>query len=109
MTETEILRANIAQHGTDEELTVAAEECAELIHVISKIKRYGLREHVNHLNHLAEEIADVEIMIAQIKMIYNCTRLVDIWKEIKLERIEKQLPNQQVNFDFTDGVYDLSE
>lgn len=54
----------IADHfGIDNQLDMLTEECAELIQAINKYKRNTANSYVN----LAEEIADVEIMLQQIK------------------------------------------
>lgn len=45
------------------------------------------------LDNVAEEIADVEIMIAQCKMIYECHNEVDEWKRKKIERLKERLKN----------------
>lgn len=72
--------------GNQYMLTVAMEECAELIQAISKIKRYGCsKEYCDNLN---EEIADVSICIeALIKM--NCadTNKVNDYYKKKLKRL----------------------
>ena len=56
------------------------EECSELIQAISH-KHRG-REH-----NISEEIADVEICIAQLKLINECADEVERIKGIKLERL----------------------
>lgn len=67
-------------------LTVAMEECAELIQAISKIKRYGSSKE--YCDNLDEEIADVSICIeALLKM--NCAdanKINDYYKK-KLKRL----------------------
>ena len=57
--------AAINTYGETYQENLAVEECAELIQAISH-KHRG-REH-----NLAEEIADVEIMLEQLKIINNC-------------------------------------
>lgn len=67
-------------------LTVAMEECAELIQAVSKIKRYGCSEE--YCDNLNEEIADVGICIeALLKM--NCadTNKVNDYYKKKLKRL----------------------
>lgn len=72
--------------GNQYMLTVAMEECAELIQAISKIKRYGCSEE--YCDNLNEEIADVSICIeALFKM--NCAdanKINDYYKK-KLKRL----------------------
>lgn len=75
----------ILQYGSASQFRQLQEECAELI---AKINQYD-RERVNvHL--LAEEIADVEIMIEQARMMIG-DGLVDSHKEIKLNRLKDSL------------------
>lgn len=80
MTEVEILSSAIRTYGEKAQEDVAIEECAELIQAITH-KHRG-REH-----NIAEEIADVEIMLEQLKIINNCqTEVANIHKQ-KIERL----------------------
>lgn len=67
-------------------LTVAMEECAELIQAVSKIKRYGCsKEYCDNLN---EEIADVSICIeALLKMNYADANKINDYYKKKLKRL----------------------
>lgn len=77
-------KRKIKKYGKDKQLTVACEECAELIQAITKIKRYG--DEPELIKHLAEEIGDVEIMIYQIKLMFDdLENLVDEWKQNKIK------------------------
>lgn len=40
---------------------------------------------------IAEEIADVEIMLAQMKIHYDCADTVEAFKSEKLERLKKRI------------------
>ena len=70
MTEKEIFIDAIRVFGEKEQEEVAIEEMAELIQAITH-KHRG-REH-----NIAEEIADVEIMLEQLKIINNCANEVE--------------------------------
>lgn len=59
---------------------VAMEECSELVQAISKSIRG--KEH-----NVEEEIADVEIMCTQLRLIFNNDKINEI-KQIKLERLK---------------------
>ena len=73
----------IADHyGINPQLDQMQEECAELIVAINKHKRYGKSEQV------IEEIADVELMLEQLKYLLNCDGEV---QKIKKQKIERQL------------------
>jgi NTP pyrophosphatase (non-canonical NTP hydrolase) len=80
MTENEILTAAIRAFGVRAQEEVAIEECSELIQAISH-KHRG-REH-----NIAEEIADVEIMLEQLKIIQGCHNEVENIKKRKIERL----------------------
>ena len=41
--------------------------------------------------HIAEEIADVEIMLEQMKMLFGCTDDVRDWRRRKVERLKERL------------------
>jgi len=58
----------IAKNGKETQCRQAMEECAELIQAINKCLRYPTGASVSNLS---EEIADTEIMIAQLKLIFN--------------------------------------
>ena len=80
MTEPQILEAAIKTFGEKAQEDVAIEECSELIQAISH-KHRG-REH-----NIAEEIADVEIMLEQLKIINNCAEEVAAIHKEKVERL----------------------
>lgn len=79
MNELEVMKAAIRYYGEAAQEEVAMEELAELITAISH-KHRG-REH-----NIAEEIADVEIMCEQLKIINNCASEV---KEIRQQKIKR--------------------
>lgn len=80
MSEFEILTAAIRTFGEEAQEGVAVEECAELIQAISH-KHRG-REH-----NVAEEIADVEIMLEQLKIINDCREEVAEIHKQKIDRL----------------------
>lgn len=82
----EIFNKVILKFGEESRLDLLAEECAELILAINKYKRYG------SLN-LLEEIADVEIVIAQLKLIFqgNFCELIEEHKRTKVRRLKALL------------------
>jgi len=65
------------------------EECAELIQAVSKLHRTG------NPNKMYEEIADVEIMIEQIKTFYGdvAEKEIDKHYKNKLDRLEGLIQN----------------
>ena len=72
----------IAKFGIDSQLNVAVEEMSELTKEICKNNR-GFK----NVNHIAEEIADVEIMLEQLKLIFDCEEAVEDWKDKKIARL----------------------
>ena len=74
------------KHGVDAQLTVVIEELSELAKEVCKIKR-----NIGNLDHLAEEIADVEIMCEQLRYIYDLDFAVEAWKKAKLLRLAERL------------------
>ena len=86
MTEFEenIIKKAIAKHGAEMQEGVAHEECAELIQAISK-KRRGKPHNIS------EEIADVEIMLEQLKIINGCENEVKEIRNQKISRLAKNI------------------
>ena len=70
-----------------------AEECAELIQAITKIKRYGKRQDL--LDHLAEEMADVTIVLDEIVFMFDNLFDMKDWRKRKLERMNKRLEDNE--------------
>ena len=94
MTQQQVLEKAIATYGISNQLRMLQEECAELIVAISKVFRSNF-EFSDDVDNVAEEIADVEIMIKQAKMIFPLSiadKSIKI-KEQKLKRLEKRLEN----------------
>ena len=89
-----IFDENIKAHGTDFEVGIAMEECAELIQAISKVRRYGFVG--KYKDNLLEEIADVAIMMEQIIYLAGIDRkdideVIDYKLNRQLERIGKEV------------------
>ena len=97
MTSTNKMRCKsvISHYGTDKQSLKACEELAELIRSISKL-RFKLSDE--NVENLKEEIADVEIMIEQMKHLYNVSdeeidRIVEQKLDRTFKRIEEELKN----------------
>lgn len=80
----EIMIAAINTYGETAQEVVAMEECAELITAICH-KHRG-REH-----NIAEEIADVEIMLEQLKIINSCAQEVEEIHKSKMQRLYQRV------------------
>ena len=87
-----IYQEAIRQWGKDAQLDMVIEELGELIVVIQHSRRLEKWEKVATNDELLGEIADVEIMLEQLKYMINADglRLFQI-KEKKLERVKKLL------------------
>lgn len=92
--ETEDLYEEVAKEwGSEAQLGMAQEECAELIQAISKFnrgKRYG-NLGMGQIEHLAEEIADVQIMCEQIILMFGLQTDVQATRSRKLRRLKQRL------------------
>ncbi|MFW6145539.1 MAG: hypothetical protein ACOC4Y_01940 [bacterium] len=74
--------------GAESQLLQAVEECNELSKAIIKyLNRGGDRENVK------EEIADVDIMLGQLKCLFSETDIED-YKEIKLNRLRRLMAEE---------------
>lgn len=89
-----IYLAAIDTFGVQNQWTVAAEEMTELAKEVCKFKRgRGNRKD------LIFEVADVEIMIDQLKIIHNITdEELKIAKRKKTNRLKRRTKNEQSNF-----------
>ena len=80
------LKTAIAVYGVEAQMVVAIEELAELQKELTKQLR-GKGDP----NHMAEEIADVRIMLEQLVMAFDLNNSVDSWEASKLVRLENNL------------------
>ena len=74
----------LSHYGIDAQKIKTIEELAELTTAI-------LHDRDGRAGNVAEEIADVEIMLEQMKVIYNKNGEVDNFKKLKLERLEARI------------------
>lgn len=85
----ETCRKAVSLWGNQTQLDTAIEEASELIKAICKLKRSG--NSLETVSAVAEEIADVEIMIEQLKIMLYCYDDVENWKKYKLERLSRRI------------------
>ena len=81
-----ILQQAIKEYGPTAQLWVVLEEMSELAKEICKNKRGK-----DNRNEIAEEIADVEIMLAQLEMIFGIQSEVGKHYEAKIDRLNQRL------------------
>lgn len=83
----EIYKRAIETYGKDAQLKMAIEEMAELTQAICKSFRCN-----DNIENIIEEIADVEIMLTQLKLIYKLNKNEVLVKKVeKLRRLEERL------------------
>lgn len=82
----DIYEKAVIKFGKTPQLIMAMEEMSELIQALSKDIRGKHNE-----NNISEEIADVEIMLAQLKIIYQNDAEVEKWKTDKLFRLQARI------------------
>ena len=82
MDKEKIYRKVIGKYGIEAQLDMVIEEMSELTKEICKIKR-GKGKYMN----IVEEIADVEIMLDQLKMI--CQIRVNVLHDMKFQKLER--------------------
>jgi len=73
--------------GEDAQIRMAIEECGELI---VKLAKYGRNHNGSKPEDIVDEIADVEIMMAQLRVIFK-EYSVDYAKDLKLNRLKKRV------------------
>lgn len=88
--ENEILLSALTKWGAGMQTVMVFEEMAELQKELCK----SLRGKDNR-GYIAEEIADVRIMLDQMVILHDCAEDVDTWRKVKLGRLEKRLSAQE--------------
>ena len=93
------LRRAIEKYGERHQSLKLAEELGELQQALMKFMEYpeepdrpiGLNELLERRDHLAEEIADVLIVVEQQVMMHDMGQNVALWKDIKMDRLREGL------------------
>src|SRR5699024_1345961 len=86
MDEREICKQALDVYGKEAQITMVFEEMAELQKELCKYLR-----GIEHEFLIAEEIADVEIVLKQMKLLFNIEKTVVDKKKYKLDRLEERL------------------
>lgn len=93
MSEQEIYLAAINKFGSFEQQDRMIEEASEVIKAILKLRRVVGHNPINIdqcWDNLCEELADLEIMSAQMRLIFDSTK-IDTHKQLKLNRLKKMV------------------
>lgn len=87
-----IMQQAIETYGVQAQCDVAVEEMAELTKAIVKIRRVAddYEKTQAALENLLEEIADVDIMVDQLKIMWG-PKQVEEYRRQKLERLDRRL------------------
>lgn len=86
--ETEVLQRALDTYGSSLQISMVFEEMSELQKELCKYLR-GKYSPAS----IAEEIADVEIMLDQMKMLFCCAEDVRSVRRRKVERLKERLDN----------------
>lgn len=81
-----VFQEAIEKYGEKSQITMVFEEMSELQKELCK----ALRGTPN-IDHIAEEMADVEIMLEQMKILFDCENAVKAWHEAKTVRLEERV------------------
>lgn len=82
-----ILHKIIKKKGVRPQIIKSAEECSELSAVLCKY----FNSYSESIENITDEIADVEIMLKQLKIIFDNTKEVAERKRYKLKRLWGEL------------------
>jgi len=94
----EVLKQAIETYGEERQLCKAIEELGELIRAIGRYESTDGSDAEKtedgfdkDLDNIAEEIADVRIMLRQLCMIYRIGKRTRLWEEHKIARLAQRL------------------
>lgn len=90
MTEIEIYKAALKQWGPDAQTLMVFEEMSELQKELCKAARGRRNKEA-----IAEEIADVYIMLGQMILLHKCVEEVEEYKAQKLARLKARIQAAQ--------------
>ncbi len=93
----EVLQKAVAAYGTHSQVDMAIEEMSELTKALCKERRCGLGQvsRVQVHANIIEEIADVIIMLAQLLIIFDRDREIQIEIDYKLNQLAERLAGTQ--------------
>ena len=79
------LNTIVETYGNDAQEDMAIEECSELIKAILKFRRSNAKDS-DLRDAVIDEIADVQIMLTQLGIIFNCVAEVEDRIDFKINR-----------------------
>lgn len=84
--EKEILTNAVERHGEERQIIVAVEELSELTKELTKYLRGN-----SNFNEISEEMADVEIAIGELKIMFENEKSVTVWRKYKVDRLAERM------------------
>lgn len=87
---TEIYKKALSLWGTDLQIDMMIEECAEVIHALQKFKRHRV-----DMMDVAMELADIEIMCGQMRIVFG-DRDIEECKAYKLKRLGERIKRTRI-------------
>lgn len=96
---TQLAREIADRCGLESQISIAQEECAELIQALSKLRRVGLehRAGVDYIEarcHVTEEMADVQNLLIQLAHLLENETLVLAYLQHKLARTKRKIEEE---------------
>lgn len=86
----EIYTKALSKWGLNAQIDMCIEEMAELMQAFSKYKR-----GIGDVNQIAEEMADVSIMLEQMALAFDCHNKIVWYKQFKLSRLMNLLKSKK--------------
>jgi hypothetical protein len=90
--EMELLERAIKRWGTDAQVKQTIEELAELIVELAKLDR---KTNGSNAYAVAQEVADVEIMLRQLRLMFGIGGSVIVARDAKLTRLQNRLDEER--------------
>ncbi len=88
----ELYMAALNYYGGELQINMVFEEMAELQKELCKyLRKKDTRNKIELIPSIAEEIADVEIMLEQMKLLFEIENAVEKFKTMKVDRLRERL------------------
>lgn len=102
MTAKETMYKAINTYGVESQMIKTVEELSELSQALCKSivrlnytkEKASLEEDLKSVDNIFEEMADVEIMLEQCKIMFQCDKEVNKWKQKKIKRLERRMEGE---------------
>ncbi|SQB33421.1 hypothetical protein [Clostridium cochlearium] len=85
----EIYKKAISKYGLYAQIDMVFEEMSELQKELCKFKRGK-----SNISNIAEEIADVKIMLEQMELAFDIEDKVELQKDLKIKRLEERIKGE---------------